>query len=254
MAVEDLETIKLHRRTRVLDGRACTVLTPRPSQPERFATNSFHNTWHVLTEPPGARLLARLMWVMSYQRKPGTVLLLDHPLLVTNPFDADPSLPILIVNSDLGGPSRAGLDALEAALPLRTPSDGTVKARTDGFSRMLADGPSRWDRDVGRPAHQLRHWIDRAQNVLVFAAAPPELRTWAEEVARVAAWVDEHPESSGTDAEFPNRVGEVQIFCDYTERVAQAQRVRRDLFPGRDHAELLDLERQAVWAAPRPTI
>ena len=143
----------------MLDGRACTVLTPRPSQPERFATNAFHGTWHVLTDPAGAQLLARLMWAMAFQRKPRTILLVDSPLLVTNPFDADPSSPILIVNSDLGGPTRTGLDALEALLPLRAPSEGTVKLRIDGLARVadhrpaVAMGPRR--RSTRAPAAQL---------------------------------------------------------------------------------------------------
>jgi len=253
MTVADLEALKLHRRELVLDGRAFTVLTPRPSQPERFATNSFHETWHVLTDPAGAQLLARLMWAMAYQRKPRTVLLVDGPMLVTNPFDADPSSPILIVNSDLGGPTRAGLDALEAMLPLRTRSEGAVKVRTDGLARSLVVGsPSRWERNVGRPAHQRRNWIDRVQNVLVFAAAAAELRNWAEDLPRTADYVREHPEASGLDAEFPNHSGEVQIFGDFTERVTRAQRVRRELYPGRDHAELLDVERRTIWAALSP--
>jgi hypothetical protein len=253
MMATDLDALKLHRRTLVLDGRAFTVLTPRPSQPERFATNSFHGTWHVLTDPAGALLLARLMWAMAFQRKPRTVLLVDGPMLVTNPFDADPSSPILLVNSDLGGPSRAGLDALEALLPLRTPSEGTVKLRIDGLARALkGDRPSRWDRDVGRPAHQRRNWIDRVQNVLVFAAAAPELRNWGEDLPGTAASVEANPAASGLDAEFPNHAGEVQIFSDFRERVARAQQVRRRLYPGREHVELLDLERQAVWAALSP--
>jgi hypothetical protein len=207
----------------------------------------------VLTDPAGAQLLARLMWAMAFQRKPRTILLVDGPMLVTNPFDADPSSPILIVNSDLGGPTRTGLDALESLLPLRAPSEGTVKLRIDGLARVLnADRPSRWDRDVGRPAHQRRNWIDRVQNVLVFAAAGLELRNWAEDLPRTADYVTENPAASGLDAEFPDHAGEVQIFSDFTERVARAQQVRRQLYPGREHAELLDLERQAVWAALSP--
>ena len=259
MAASDLEALKLHRRTLVLDGRACTVLTPRASQAERFATNFFHGTWHVLTDPAGARLLSRLLWAMSYQRKPRTVLLLDGPMLAPSPFDADPSVPLLIVNSDLGGPSRAGLDTLEAMLPLRTPSEGTVKVRTDGHDRAMADERehryAQWDRRWVEPPHQRRGWIDRVHHVLVLAAASPELRYWTYEIFSVADGVDEHPESSGLDARIPNNIGEVQIFCDFTERIERAQAARRARFPGRDHAELLDDERRQIWNAlsARPT-
>jgi hypothetical protein len=257
MPATDPDALKLHRRALVLDGGGFTVLTPRPSQPERFATNSFHGTWHALTDPAGARLLARLMWAMAFQRRPHTLVLLDTPLRVNNPFDADPSSPIVIINSDLGGPSRAGLDALEAMLPLRTPSEGTVKLRIDGLARALRDVDDEdWQtqrrRELARPPHQKRSWIDRVQNVLVFAAAAPELGKWAQEVFRIGAWVENHPEASGSDAEFPGHVGEVQVFVDFAERVERAQALRRELYPGRDHAELLDTERRTIWAALSP--
>ena len=255
MAASDLDALKLHRRTLVLDGRACTVLTPRPTQRGRFATNSFHGTWHVLTSPPGARLLARLMWAMSFQRRPHTFLLIDLPLIVTNPFDADPSSPIVVVNSDLGGPSRAGLDQLEALLPLRSPSGGTVKVRTDGLKRAMGEEVDGWQRrlrDKAIPAHRRRHWIDVVNDVLVLAAAPLELRAWAEVIFATAARVDEDRPPYGPDASFADYEGEVQVFYDFTARVKRAAETRRKLFPGREHAQLLDAERRVVWAALHP--
>src|SRR5262245_31383624 len=58
MSATDLSVLKLHRRTLLLDGRAFTILAPRPAQPERLATNSFHQTWHVLADPFGGRFFA----------------------------------------------------------------------------------------------------------------------------------------------------------------------------------------------------
>lgn len=93
---------KVHRRAIVLDATAYTVLTPRLGTAERFATNRHHGTWHILSDVGGARLLGKLMWAMAFQRHADTILLIDGPLLVENPFDADPSSPIVIVNTDLG--------------------------------------------------------------------------------------------------------------------------------------------------------
>ena len=72
---------KVHRRTVGLDGAAYTVLTPRPGTAERFATNRHHDTWHILSDVGGARLLGRLMWAMAFQRHADTILLLDGPIL-----------------------------------------------------------------------------------------------------------------------------------------------------------------------------
>ena len=45
----------------------------------------------------------------------------------------------MLVNADLGTPRRHALHALQALLPLTSPSLGTVKLRTAGLDRALEE-------------------------------------------------------------------------------------------------------------------
>ncbi|EJF7737493.1 hypothetical protein M8692_004848, partial [Shigella sonnei] len=62
--------MKLHRHSVMLDGRSYTIITLRAEADVRFSTNRFHETWHVLSDEPGAKTLARLLWGLAYQRQP----------------------------------------------------------------------------------------------------------------------------------------------------------------------------------------
>ena len=53
-------------------GRDHTAMTLRPVAQARFSTNYFHETWHLLSDGHGAQVLARLLWGLSYQARPGT--------------------------------------------------------------------------------------------------------------------------------------------------------------------------------------
>ncbi len=67
----------------------------------------------------------------------------DYTVLSVRPsddvrFDADPSNPIVVVNADLGRPSRQALAQLNARLPFRTKPEGTVKLATFGIEPFLS--------------------------------------------------------------------------------------------------------------------
>jgi hypothetical protein len=65
------DRLKLHRRRLRLDGREHTVITLRPGTDARFSTNRHHETWHVLSDRGGARLLGRLLWGCPTSGSPG---------------------------------------------------------------------------------------------------------------------------------------------------------------------------------------
>jgi hypothetical protein len=127
------DRLKLHRRVVRLDGRNYTVLALRHGSTCRFSTNYYHETWHILSDRDGAKLLARLLWGLAYQRVPGTLVLIDRPNLDPNPFDAEPADPIALVPADLTRLTPQAARALRARLPLTTPPDGTVRWQTPGY-------------------------------------------------------------------------------------------------------------------------
>ena len=174
------ERLKVHRRSVRLDGRAHTVLSPRPSASSRFATNRDGATYQILTDPVGALFLARLCWAMAYQRHERTVAVIDSSFLVPNPLGADTSSPIVIVNSALGSLSGAVLADLHSQLPLATPSDGAVVLQTRGLDPALDDPAAfgqrstRWP-DEARVPRTGGRWRQRSR---VLTAPPPVLQAW----------------------------------------------------------------------------
>ncbi len=180
------ERLKVHRRSVRLDGRAYTVLSPRPSVSSRFATSRDGATCQILTDPFGAQLLARLCWAMAYQRHERTVTVIDSPFLVPDPFGAEPSSPIVITNSDLGSLNGPVLADLHSQLPLATPSDGTVVLQTRGLDQALDDPTAfgqRADQVARRSERHRERWIDGDSGLWVLTAPPPVLRAWAVELA-----------------------------------------------------------------------
>jgi hypothetical protein len=127
--------IKLHRRPLRADGRDYSVITLRPGTPARFSTNRFHDTWHILSDLHGARLLGRLLWGPSFQRLPGTVVVIDRPHLDPNPFDAEPADPIVLVPAHLTTLTAQAIRRLRRGAA--EPSHGTVRWHTCGLDAEL---------------------------------------------------------------------------------------------------------------------
>lgn len=207
--------LKLHRRGLELDGERFTVLGVRPTTTERFATTEYHDTWHILCEVDGAELLARLAWAMAFQSRQHTMVLVDLSVIAADPFDASPSSPILIVNTDLGTPKPTSIESLRAQLPLTGESEGSVRLMTAGFDRALADPERFWTQeradDPAFKAHQNARWLESVNGVIVLAAAAPVLRQWA---VRVADITSRGPLEAGwTPSDETKWTGEVQVLA-----------------------------------------
>jgi hypothetical protein len=148
---------------------------------------------------------------MAYQRHERTVTLIDSPFLVPNPFDADTSSPIVMVNSDLGSLSRAVLADLHSQLPLATPSNGTVVLQTRGLDQALGD-PAAFGQRADQVARQnedhKERWIDRDSGLWVLTAPPRVLRAWGVELSG--------PDGQGVGG------GEVQVLRGFDDHVARS--------------------------------
>jgi hypothetical protein len=250
MERDSKERLKVHRRSARLAGLDHTILSPRPSETVRFATNLFHDTWHVISDREGAHLLARLSWAMAFQKRERTVLVIDANLLVPNPFDGDPSSPIVIVNNDLGPFGREAVSDLRAKLPWQSPSLGTVVLQTRGLDLALADTKGFNDRDdqaVWRDEHQKRRWIDGSGGLWIFAAPSPVLRRWGVDLAGLGEWSPDGEDWSYLD--YPDKTGEVQVFNEFETKVSSVLETRARMFPGKADICLTDLERPLIWEA-----
>lgn len=237
---------KLHRHSVMLDGRSYTIITLRADVDVRFSTNRFHETWHVLSDEPGAKMLARLLWGLAYQRQPGTLVLIDRAHLDPNPFDAEPADPIVLLPSHLTVLTRQAARALRRRPP--TTPDGTVRWRTHGLDSRAAEFRAWRQMPAGQreypytPAPTGWESAERIGGVLVLAGGPQTLRQWATyaELMRIT-------EPWDTDYEYlADRDGEIQIFLNYRREVTIAKQARADVLssPYPDDIEQL---RERIW-------
>jgi hypothetical protein len=249
--------MKLHLRQVELDGRVYRVLLLRPGAEARFSTNFYHQTWHLVSDIRGARLVARLLWGLAYQRLPGTLVALHGEFLRPTPFDADLSDPVLLLPGHLTGLDGPRFRALKERLARPGPTL-TVRWLTFGLDRA-ADPEAGWEErdDLWRPEAEplwRAEKMCRCGGWICYTAPPPVLRAQALSVYRMNAqrwgesgdyhflverrrehWLNGYPE------------GEVQIFADYRQRLSAAAGARRELLaeggPPRDPQAF----REAVW-------
>ncbi|MEV4615893.1 hypothetical protein AB0K43_25370 [Kitasatospora sp. NPDC049258] len=231
-----------------LDGRPYTVLGLRPGTAARFATNHFHRTWHILSDPPGAQLLARLLWGLSYERHPGTLVVIDRPFLDPTPFEGEPSDPVVLVPRDLTPLGEGAARALRRALPLGPAPDGTVRWRTTGLDRALAEAEG-WGRRVRqeqRRGGDFRSLVTRRGGLVTVSAAPWQLREWAVDTARLGERGPDEMDYTylGEGCFAP---GEVQTFRRYRAMVSSAVVARREVLAADSGRDLPQSVRERIW-------
>ncbi|MCF2527503.1 hypothetical protein [Yinghuangia soli] len=230
------DNVKLHRRTLLLDGRRYTVLGLRPAAAERFAVNHFHGTWHIVTHTAGSHLLAALLWGLSYQRTPDTILVVDRPFLDANPFDAQPSPPIVVVPVQTTPFGDGAARDLRRKLPLG-PSEGTVRLHAHGLAAALTDSRA-WfaarppQNYHGYDQRHMRPVIRQRAGLLVLPGTADWLREWAVQIGGLNAEAHRGPYAPrGMDYDdiHEDFSLEVQVFADYRARVTAARLAREQL-------------------------
>ena len=218
---------KLHLRVRRLGGQELRLLTLRPDTDLQLANNHHHETWHLVTDNSGSRQLAHLLWAMSFQQKPNTVLLLDAPFVVPTPLDADRSRPVLVVPSELGGLTQKALEALQAARHGLGPPDTSVRIDTHGLTTEAPDLP----RHLWREAHET---VRVRTGFLEYRADRASLRMTARSAHRLRACQDWPTDIDLGDFSGHAPEGELQLYQDFRAGVRIATRLRseRGLQPG----------------------
>jgi hypothetical protein len=269
-------TLKLHLRIAELPGQTYRVLTLRPSFGARFSNNRFHDTWHLLTDAVGARVLARLWWGLSYQRQRGTILMLDAPHIVSTPFEADAAAPCLFALA--GSPTEVSLDedhliALRKWLRKPGAPATTVKLQTFGLTAELEqeareEGDEHALREARVAAWRTMRSAEReplwAQERMSKRAgflcytAPPEVMRWqALAMHRMPnhlyRGMNYHYLAEGAGGRpggnYHPPEGEVQVFSDFAERVSAAKQGRLRALEDPQRRALTPAEQERTWSA-----
>ena len=246
--------LKMHLRAVSVHGSTFRVATLRASTHARFSTNYFHDTWHVLTDDEGAQLLARMLWALSFQRLPGTCVLIAGAHLVPTPFEADPALPVLLMQDGL---TRADVDAI-ATLDKRLRDDSpgtTIRFHTFGMPEKLRERESSnppFMRYHEEKKHlYAREKMQRIGRFIVYSAPPEILREQALSIHGMhgGKYADYHNLAECTGRRWTHSPpGEVQVFARFKDMVSAAQVARREVIGTEVAAHLLtdDDERRHV--------
>lgn len=243
------DAMKVHLRVVTVAGATYRVVSLRPSTRVQYSSNHFHETWHVLTGALGAQALARLLWGLSYQRQPGTLVLIDEPHLVSTPFDGDPALPIAFVPLDVTSIDADRMRPLVRAVRAMAPTQ-TLRWQTFGMDRALAADPEvRYARQgwAETKAQERRERASRMGGAIVMSLPSERLRCLALSVDAA------RPGTYSTYLPFAEHVGrpwgydgEVQIFGTFDEDVAAARVARREVLGDR-RVIAGDTERETVY-------
>jgi hypothetical protein len=237
------EPLKLHLRVIDVPGYTYRVVALRSSFGVRISNNRFHDTWHLLSDASGAATISRLLWGLSFQRRPGTLVWIGPDHLVPTPFEADPPTPCIFAPTGLTSLDRGLLRALRDRL--RRPGDPTATVRWSTFSMDAAAEPPSWELE---PLWK-RERMERSEGFICYSAPPEVLRVRAleiEELRRTMVYGTSHV-ALATDREDWRSEGEVQIFADFGDRVASARMAREQVLPHPNAGIGALGERWSIW-------
>ncbi|SDZ21036.1 hypothetical protein SAMN05444365_10779 [Micromonospora pattaloongensis] len=143
--------LRLHRREWHHGGRRYQVIALRPANPARYAVTAQDRWTLVRSDLAGARLLGRLLWGLSYHRRPHTLLVLDPGRMVADPDNGGPS-PAMVIAVAARTVLTATAQRLSRPGLWRTRPARTVTWNTAGFPAGVTELHA-WqdDRRAGLP-------------------------------------------------------------------------------------------------------
>ena len=257
--------LKMHLRLLTLGGATYRVVTLRPGTKTAFSTNFYHQTWHIVTSQSGARLLARLLWGLSFERHPNTFFLVHGDHLLPTPFEAERSDPFLLAPAGLTGLDPSRLRTLKDRLGRLGPPTRTIRWQTFGLDAVLQarrlgrEDPAsvQEEGELLRRRDREQLWrherMDRLGGVICYSAPPAVLRRQALRVhgLRVRGGdalgeMDYHFLAERSSRSSWCADGEVQIFVDYRDRVAAAAQARCEMLSNPKQAVLSETVQGAI--------
>ncbi|MCM0676320.1 hypothetical protein NCC78_16730 [Micromonospora phytophila] len=178
--------LRLHRREWRHDGRSYQVISLRAADRTRYAARTERHWTVVSSDLAGARLLGRLLWGLSYQRRPDTLLVLEPGRMLPDPDHGRPSPTVVFAVADRTVLTPATARRLRRPELWRTRPSGTVSWNTMGFPGAMralhAAQDARRDRvplaDTYEPTPRPAH-VTVTSDVVTALAVPQRLRDWA---------------------------------------------------------------------------
>lgn len=253
--------LKVHLRLVTAGARVYRVVTLRPGTQVSFSTNFYHQTWHIVSTQRGARILARLLWGLSYQRHANTVVLVHGHRLLPTPFEAERSDPFLLAPASLTLLDQSSLRALKDQLCRFGHPTKTIRWHTFGLDVALqamreTHSPSREEDRCLRWEANEHLWrqekMRRIGGFICYSAPAPILRSQALRIYHlrvggggVTGGMDYHYLADRAGAQAWSD-GEVQIFVDYDDRVTAAVEARSQLLPNPKQPVLSEAVQEAI--------
>ncbi|MFE3456402.1 hypothetical protein ACFXKD_02580 [Nocardiopsis aegyptia] len=232
------QRLRLHRRTIGHHGRHFTVVSPRPTDPWRFGVRVDECTM-ITSDVAGTRVLARLLWGLSYQRRPDTVLLIDSPHLVPNPWDGLPSPPVAFVPVPLSTVDASAVRRIRRHRPSRRPSEGGLTWNTHGYPAALAADTAR-RRDMWEGRWEVEHaWTEPVNgprvrtfgDFVTISGDRRALRRWALDVGGLGRFWHADQSCAEPDSDFAFDVHAIRHFH---RQVSIATRARSEVMGAAD--------------------
>ena len=230
------DRMKVHLRHFTIHAKQYSIITLRPGLKVQWSSNYFHETWHILGTMRSAKILARLMWGLSYQKIANTYVLIDSSYMFPNPFDAASSDPILLGTSK---PSKELLIRLKKPLGA---SQQTIRWHTFSLSNLIQN------EDLHNDFMNQYYLTFKRKQALVTTRMKGFLTIYGNpQLLRYESfWI--HRLHTAPSAEFYRTTdyhyiddarsyppqGEVQIFHDYRKRLADAKQAREEILASQD--------------------
>lgn len=233
--------MKVHLRRVPIRGTTYHVITLRPGTEVKFSTNFYHGTWHVVSDVFGSWMLARLMWGLAFQTHPNTLVLIAPPHLQPSPFDGARSRPAVLAARETCPLRDDDMRELKARLG-RLPNTQTIQWDFRGLAGHTST--PEWERSRKSPWQKGKHMYGMEDDAATFLcggmicyhAARVTMKDQAAVVRRMSPSTVEEL-ARRRDIEFDDYYfmtwdgrsasGEVQIFCDYRDRLKAAVAARK---------------------------
>jgi hypothetical protein len=175
------DAMKVHLRVLKIGQKEIHLITLRPETKATFRIEYRHPFWRMYTGRDESNLLARLLWGLSYQKHPNTMILLDsrHIVSIEDKDNIMPDVPVLsppllILPTNLTSVSEKMLNGLKSHLKNSNILTKTIRWHTFGLDKALEKEAK--PEEIYSKSLYDQEKIFACQGFICYTARPPILR------------------------------------------------------------------------------